>query len=72
MSALARIHQLPHRRPRAASHSITVAQFNALMAAIKELPDRIADELEMRGNVPSRCDINPPMAPLHCDDDFFL
>lgn len=68
----ARIHQLPARRPRVAtSHGITVAQFNALMAAIRELPDRIADEMEMRGNVPSRIDINPPPDPLHCDDDFF-
>jgi len=69
----ARIHALPARRPRPSTgHGITVAQFNALMQAIRELPDRIADELEMRGCVPPRIDLNPPSVPLTCDDDFFL
>jgi len=54
MSPLARVYHLPvRRRTRTA---ITVAQFNELMAAIDALPDRIADELERRGNVPPRID----------------
>ncbi len=46
---------LPVRR-RTRTPLITVAQFAELMAAISALPDRIADELERRGNVPPRID----------------
>ena len=54
MSPLARVYHLPvRRRTRTA---ITVAQFNELMAAINALPERIADELERRGNVPPLID----------------
>ena len=52
MSAVARIH--PTRRPRTSTgHGITVAQYREIMAAIRELPTAIRNELETHGNVPS-------------------
>lgn len=62
MNPLARVYHLPVRR-RTRSPLITVTQFAELMAAISALPDRIADELERRGNVPPRID------PLDPTDD---
>ncbi len=59
MNPLARVYHLPVRR-RTRTPLITVAQFAELMAAISALPDRIADELERRGNVPPRID---PLGP---------
>ena len=70
MSPLARVYHLPVRR-RARTTAITVAQFAELMAAIDALPERIADELERRGNVPPRIDIDQD-AYQQPDDDLPL
>ena len=54
------------QRPRALT--ITVGQYQALMAAIELLPARIAAEFQMQGLVPPRCDVLP-FEPQWADDE---
>ena len=49
--------------------NITIRQYQALMAAIETLPDRIADRMEQRGQVPPRWDMRPDTDPQWADEE---
>lgn len=61
----ARLHKLPNRRPRAGNQGITVAQYREIMAAIRELPDRISGD--WRSEVPASSLPSGPLIPADFD-----